>query len=249
MGITVDAQARSGVERVQDRSTVYAYLSLALLYPDEETIEALGHAQPLAEAAMSRLRIPETLETTRTMHEAFRARALSDLAALHERTFGLASGCLPYESEYDQRHVFQKSQQLADIVAFYRAFGLALAPDLKERADHISVELELMHVLAAKEAYALLEGHGADKVALCRQAQSAFLEAHLGSWVPSLATRLGEVDPTGPYGSIGRFLGAFLEAETDALALPATKPLDALEAEDELDPACETCPLVLGVGR
>ena len=44
--------------------------------------------------------------------------------------------------------------RLADLAAFYRAFGLELAADAAERQDHLCIELEFMSVLAAKEGYA-----------------------------------------------------------------------------------------------
>lgn len=242
--IALDTQT----QKAQARSVVYAYLSLALLYPDEGTLNALREGQGALEAALETLHAPGLRQATEEAVHALEGHDASSLAADHERLLGLASGCLPYESEYDQAHIFQKSQQLADIVAFYRAFELELAPDLKDRADHLGVELEFMHVLAAKEAYAQVHGHGAEKVAVCRDAQRAFLEAHLGAWGPSFAQRLAEADPQGPYGVLARFLGSFLTIEVASFTLATPKPLELLEEEMEADSACETCPLVTGAG-
>lgn len=235
-------------QEAQDRGVVYAFLSLALFYPDEGVVDGLGEAQGPLHAALRRLHVPGIHLAADDLRKALATGDPADLPALHESLLGLPSGCVPYETEYDQAHIFQKAQQLADVTAFYSAFGLELSPELKERPDHVCVELEFMHVLASKEAYARAHDHGADKVALCREAQHAFLESHLGAWAPSFGRRLAEVDPRGPYGAIGRFLESFLVAEMETFTLPAAKPLDILEAEEELDPACETCPLVTGEG-
>ncbi|MBI2947112.1 MAG: molecular chaperone TorD family protein [Verrucomicrobia bacterium] len=45
--------------------------------------------------------------------------------------------------------------RLADLAAYYRAFGLEITEDATERPDHICVELEFMSMLAAKEAWFL----------------------------------------------------------------------------------------------
>ena len=61
----------------------------------------------------------------------------------------------PYETEYGNEALFQQPQELGDLMGFYRAFGLAMKQDRRERADHISCECEFLMFLALKEAYAL----------------------------------------------------------------------------------------------
>ena len=80
--------------------------------------------------------------------------------------------------------------RLADLAAFYRAFGLEVANGAAERPDHIGMELEFMSVLAAKEAYAYEHQLDDDQCALCRDAQKKFLREHLGRWSPGFARRL-----------------------------------------------------------
>src|SRR3989304_5935155 len=65
-----------------------------------------------------------------------------------------ARGCPPYETEYGRRHGVGQAQGLADIAAFYNAFGLTTSAG-GERVDHVSAELEFLAVLAPKEALAL----------------------------------------------------------------------------------------------
>ena len=87
--------------------------------------------------------------------------------------------------------------RLADLAAFYRAFGLEVAEEAAERPDHIGMELEFMSVLAAKEAYALEHQADADEAAVCVEAQKRFLREHLGRWAPAFARRLARaaIDP------------------------------------------------------
>ena len=72
------------------------------------------------------------------------------------------------------------AERLADLAAFYHAFGLEVAEDAGERHDHLCLELEFMCVLAAKEAYAHEHQLDAEQLAQCRDAQKTFLREHLG---------------------------------------------------------------------
>ena len=72
---------------------------------------------------------------------------------------------------------------MGDIAGFYSAFGLQLSPDIHERLDHLSVELEFMHYLAYKESYAILHD-GAEKLKTVIEAEKKFVKEHIGRWVP-----------------------------------------------------------------
>ena len=59
---------------------------------------------------------------------------------------------------------------MADIAAFYSAFGLELTPEVADRVDHIAMECEFFAVLCAKEARAA-ETADADHLRICQAAQ------------------------------------------------------------------------------
>lgn len=226
----------SPAERAIARSQVYAFLARAFAEPDTETCAGLRRSLLETETALA------ALEATRS-HAAIAAVGAelgkldeSEFAAAHYSVFGhLASGdCPPYEAEYGHAHIFQKTQCLADNAGFIHAFGLAAAPGFTERLDHISVELEFLHVLAAKEAYALAHGHGEERLEIVREAARKYFERHLGRWAPAFAARLESKAQNGPYAALARLLVPFLIEETLALdvtpnpaaALPGGQPGD-----------------------
>jgi nitrate reductase assembly molybdenum cofactor insertion protein NarJ len=96
-----------------------------------------------------------------------------------------------YETEYARDRVLGKSQELADLAGFYKAFGLELGQgDRREMADHVSVELEFYAVLLAKSE--LLEArHDDEGVRVVAGARRRFLEAHLGRFAGAIVERPG----------------------------------------------------------
>jgi len=132
--------------------------------------------------------------------------------------------------------------RLADLAAFYRAFGLEVTADAGERQDHICLELEFMCVLAAKEAYALEHQLDADQLAQCRDAQKKFLREHLGRWTPAFARRLaaGTDEPT--LRALAEFTRAFVESECARFAVnPGSEELALRPVDEAADRMCDSC--------
>jgi nitrate reductase assembly molybdenum cofactor insertion protein NarJ len=149
---------------------VYRFLTDALIYPQYNWLEHL--------AALNRilhdLGLPE-LELSANQVD------LPSLQSEHRRIFGL-TGSLCYETEFGLPHEFRQVQELADITGFYQAFGFTMGGNVRERPDHISVEIEFMYLLALKEAYATVNGTK-EQLEICIDAQKAFLKEHLGRWI------------------------------------------------------------------
>lgn len=143
----------------------------------------------------------------------------------YERVFGLlvSSNCPPYETEYiNSKFAFQRSQGLADIAGFYRAFGLEPSAVQPERQDHLVLELEFMALLLSLERAAFKSNHP-DRVArraVCVDACRKFLNEHLIWWVPTFAHLLSKQDPSGFYGAVSTFLSALVAAERSLTGLP-----------------------------
>lgn len=243
----IDELTRAGA-----RSQAYSFLALAFEAPDDSRPGALRQGwDPLA-GGLALLADPSCQGTAAELRPAIAALGADALERAYTRCFGhaMSKDCPPYEAEYGQAHVFQKAHTLADVAGFYRAFGLDLAADAHERIDHISVELEFMHFLCAKEAYALAHDHTAEQLALCRAAQRKFLCEHVGRWAFGFARRMGARAGDTVYGVLGKLLAAFLAAELNRLGLRpdevacpdvVAEGAPATGGEAESTPACEAC--------
>jgi DMSO reductase family type II enzyme chaperone len=132
--------------------------------------------------------------------------------------------------------------RLADLAAFYRAFGLELADDAAERHDHLGVELEFMAVLAAKEAHALEHHLDAGKLGLCQDTQKKFLREHLGRWVPAFARRLANHATGTALAALAGLLGAFVDAECGRYGIvPGSEDLLLRLADEAAESLCGSC--------
>ncbi len=165
------------------------------------------------------------------------------LRAGYDRVFGLvpARECPPYETEYHpSSETFFRSQQLADVAGFYRAFGLGTSRLAPERPDHIALELEFMAFLLLKKR---LAPDGTEQVDVCAEAQRTFFREHLAWWVPSFLTGLRRKAGGGLYGAAGDVLAAFLPLERARLNVEASRmPLQAsLIERPEEQTGCAGC--------
>jgi TorA maturation chaperone TorD len=118
------------------------------------------------------------------------------------------------------------SVEMADIAGFYRAFGVDFSGD---RPDHISLELEFMRLLAAKEAKALLDRDG-EKGEICVSAEKSFLSSHAGRWASTLS-RMTEGIPL--YGSLGRFLHDWITMECRHFSVDVDEIFYSRSGKDE----------------
>ncbi len=131
---------------------------------------------------------------------------IQDLRDEHRRVFSnvIALDCPPYETLFGNDHVFGQSYVMGDIAGFYSAFGLQLSPDIHERLDHLSVELEFMHYLSYKESYAILHD-GAEKLKTVVEAEKKFVKDHIGRWVPLFSGMLKRKADYGFYKILAEF--------------------------------------------
>lgn len=132
--------------------------------------------------------------------------------------------------------------RLADLAAFYRAFGLEVTEDAGERQDHICLEHEFMCVLAAKEAYAVEHQFDSDQLAQCRDAQTKFLREHLGRWTPAFARRLTAATSEPALRALAEFTRAFVESECARFGVnPGSEELSLRPVDEAADRACDSC--------
>jgi DMSO reductase family type II enzyme chaperone len=219
--MTANVETPAQIAAIRDalaRSEVYLWLSRLFRHPDESLWAALQEPTFAGLDAVLEAGSAELGDALRPLLADLRATvAAIDLAHLqseHRRIFGHieSAPCPPYETRYGSRHLFQQTQQLADIAGFYRAFGLDVSETAHERPDHLAIELEFLHFLCFKEAYAMRH-HGPEQAELCREAERKFLGDHVLQWAPSFAARLQEAASAGWYRQVGALLAAFLSTE------------------------------------
>jgi DMSO reductase family type II enzyme chaperone len=226
------------VENAIRRAQIYGFLVDAFLYPRENWTEDVplvaGIVQSLGWISV-RLDLPVVDDP-------------SELQAAHRHTFGMA-GSLCYETEYGLSHEYRQSQEMADIAGFYRAFGFNLGGEVRERPDHIAVELEFMHTLALKEGYALENGTP-EQVEICQAAQAKFLEDHLGRWVELFAQAVAHNAPDTLFTPLAQFTADFIQTDADRLGITLPTPKWEQVQHTPYDPdfSCATCE-VAGMGE
>jgi TorA maturation chaperone TorD len=182
----------------------------------------------------------------------------------YDRIFGLvvARECPPYETEYyPTSEIFFRSQQLADIAGFYRAFGLEPAHHRPERPDFIALELEFMAFLLMKKRLAMEtlrdrphdyqfeagDLSGIDHAKICEDAARNFFRDHLAWWIPAFASGLRRKAASGFYSTVANVLAAIVPAERGWLGIsPATRPAQPeLIEQPEEQTGCAACPLAM----
>ena len=252
----ITATLESTAEGTLAREVLYRFLSAALRDPRDPRFAPVRDPanQELVEGALEILReeadgllpqlgfgelSPEQLSWTGI------AAALSatdkELAADFDRIFGftLCKECPPYETEFcANAEPFYRSQQLADIGGFYRAFGL----DFVERPDYLPLELEYLALLLTKERLAVNLPDESEHVEVCRAARERFLRDHLCVWAPSFTIGLRRKAGGGFYAAFGELLAAFLPLERHTFKIPAPSfPQLPVLSETSDDDSCGGC--------
>lgn len=249
---TIDSRKERVATYHLARSAAYRLLSQATVYPTDEVVAALSD-EDLSQAHAARDVLgPTFAERLDEFERELHAASPEELQEQHRRIFShiLSLDCPPCETVYTASEIFQETDHMSDIAGFFRAFGMEIAE--KERPDHISIELEFMHLVTCKEAFAQLH-HGPDKARLCRVVQRKFMEDHLGRWGQQFAQQLERQAPADYYKAVARLLDAFLAAEVSYLrAKPEVLRVNAdwRTALDEEDcSATEDCPIVESGGE
>lgn len=245
---------RDPAEVASARCFLHQFLARALEHPSEPTWAWL--TDPATSSALLRAAAATRPEDGGGLERAASAlgerlvpAAFGDWHDAYVSAIGHAArGSSPInEIEYGELRadpLFQP-HRLADLAAFYRAFGVEVCLDGGERHDHLSVELEFMAVLTGQEARWLEEGGpGADEaLAVNLAGQEQFLREHLGRWVPALGRRLKDVAADPGLRAAVDLLLAFVAEECRRAGVLAGSADVTLRPADEGAALCDSCGL------
>lgn len=81
------------------------------------------------------------------------------------------------------------SERTARVKSFIEASGLHYADDFNDIPDHLSAELEFMHMLARHEALAL-RSCDEREAAVLHHIQRRFFDEHVGDWAPTFCGKV-----------------------------------------------------------
>lgn len=244
------ATLQLSIDAAVARTFLYRFLATAFEDPEPDGWHWLttDEVRTALRSAAATIESKSLAETAEAILLGLSPAAFEDLAAAHLACFGhtVRGDCPMNEIEYGDLKadpLFQP-HRLADLGAFFAAFGLELAADAAERIDHISIELEFMSVLAGKEAYAIEHQFDEDTIDVLRDAQKKFLREHLGRWSPAFARRLARLAEGTPLAALARLLGEFIRLECARLGVPpGSEDLLLRPVDDAGERLCESCGL------
>jgi TorA maturation chaperone TorD len=246
--------SENNVEELLALSQVYQFLSTCLFEPKQETLELLNNREYMdeVESCLGENGNDELLETFRHLQEGLQDANVETLMEGYRDTFGGATvsmDCPPFEMYFSGSHIWQQTQDLADISGFYKAYGLEVSEEgVAIRWDHISVELEFLHFLTYKLAYAI-EHHGEEEQELCLTAKKKFLNAHIGIWVHAFSKAVWRKSPLEFYKQVAKLANDVIHLDMEKLDVDAeeideyqgNEPdyLQRLEGKSAM--ACDSC--------
>ena len=115
-----------------------------------------------------------------------------------------------YGTEYISEHEFQRSNYLADISGFYRAFGVEIKSD---RPDSLEAILEFMHYLIYKE----INAPSTEKAEICLDAQRKFFNEYVSLMAKAIAQKVIAQTQSSFYKTISLEMQEFLSEEEKIL--------------------------------
>jgi TorA maturation chaperone TorD len=98
---------------------------------------------------------------------------------------------------------------LADLNRVYNEFRLEPTGAVADTLDHVSIELEVMSALCAREAEARADENDR-QLGATLTSQVTFLEQHLGSWLPRFVDRIANADTVPFYATLGPAVASFV---------------------------------------
>ncbi len=102
---------------------------------------------------------------------------------------------------------------LADLARVYNELRLEPTDLVSDTLDHVSIELEIMSALCAREADARADDNDR-RLEITLKSQVRFLEQHLGAWLPRFIERIAAADTIPFYATLGPAVASFVHHDT-----------------------------------
>lgn len=207
-------------EEARQRSGVYGILSQVFLKEMSPTLLATLRTPKFA-SALADLDLDPATALGRAPDE----RIVEALAVQYTGLFlGPGPHVPPYESVYAGPDTGNGRGSLCGEPAVQmrrlaEEEGLKITPPLASIPDHLAVELEYMQRLASLEADRWLAGDR-NGVAAARDKQRAFLDEHLGRWLPAFVLRVVEAAGSSFYGKMAILTAKFAAEDRKFLDEP-----------------------------
>lgn len=132
-------------ETINMNAEIYRLFSIMFYNPEEtflsepETVKTLAELLSVADPDLR----ADAEKFVKSIEDADRQELILDYAALFVGPFQLQAP--PYGSVYLDLSKTVNGQSTAAVIKIYQKFGLDVADDMKEPADHIAIELEFLH--------------------------------------------------------------------------------------------------------
>jgi TorA maturation chaperone TorD len=136
----------------------------------------------------------------------------------------------PFESSY--MNAAARPECLAEIEEMYSSSGLGNFSG-REFPDHISLELQYLHLLSVREAEAVLNDQMAIAVEL-RRKQATFLWKHLRAWIPSFRKATSTEPGSEVAASLAQVVDSFTELDAMYLSFLLIKTTDLFTELDSI---------------
>ncbi len=194
----------------------------------------------------------EMLATFESLQKALEGNDVENLEWGYRATFGgatVAMDCPPYEMYYSGSQIWQQTQDLADISGIYKAYGIEIEENsTTSRWDHVAVQLEFLHFLTYKLAYAI-ENHSEEEQESCISGKKKFLYAHIGRWIKAFSTSVVKKTPEEFYRQAATLASLFIHIEMVKLSVDAeeideymgNEPDYLQRLEGKSASACDSC--------
>jgi TorA maturation chaperone TorD len=192
------------LDKVCQRADSYKFLSECYYLPDEELIQ----------------KVAEFAQTNQFFAELYNCIPLDgeleslkiDYAQLFVGPFKLLAP--PYGSFYLEDNKLMGDSTI-DVKRWYADEGLDIV--IRDAPDHITMELEFMYFLVAKQIEAITD-ENLQVLQSCRQKQYSFLQVHLGRWLPAFAENIKINARTEFYRDLARLTDTFVQKDIKVCA-------------------------------